>query len=786
MTAALRTILIVDDSPEDRLIYRRYLTQDPEHPSIVFEAGSGTVALTICGETRPDCILLDYNLPDTDGLRLLQALMKAAHPHVYPVVMLTGAGNAAVAVQALKNGAHDYLSKDHVTADQLRRAVENAIEKVELQQALAQQREWFRVALTSIGDAVIATDVAGYVTFLNPVAEALTGWTLATAQGQPLEQVFRMIHEETRQTVTNSAAQVLLTGATINLANPTLLLAKDGREIPIDDNAAPIRDAQGKLLGVVLVFRDITARRQAEAEIVALNRQLNQRVQELQTLLEVSPVGIALADDPECRHIWTNPVLSTLLRLPANANASMTPTPEVAAPSYRICRNGQDLPPHELPMQYAANHGVTVRDVELEVIHPDGAQYTLLTSAVPLFNEAGQVRGCIAFNVDITARKRAEEALHVAQNLIRQITDVMPDALYVYDIAQQRPIYVNQKGATLTGQTPAEMQSLAATEFVQQTMHPEDELRFRQHSQGLRTLPDNEIAEFEYRMHTADANWRWFRSRDKVFRRGTDEQVQEIIGVASDITTHKAGEQALQELNTTLATHVAERTAELEESKRDLEYFISIATHDLRDTLRGIGHLATWISEDANHLLPTTGQTHLLRLHKRIQRLGNQLDDVIAYARAGRQEDVVRAVNIQEMIAEITRTLVIPAGFTITVSKQMPTLVTQRPALETVLRHLIENAIKHHHDPSNGHIHIRTQFHDQWIEFTIQDDGPGIEPHHHDLIFRMFHTLKPRDQAEGTGVGLAIAKKVVETWGGRITVESAAGQGATFRFTWPR
>jgi PAS domain S-box-containing protein len=130
--------------------------------------------------------------------------------------------------------------------------------------ATAYQQERFRITLASIGDAVIATDAAGRITLMNPVAEALTGWTAAEASGQDLAAVFRIINEMTRQEVESPAMRVIREGVVVGLANHTLLIARDGAEIPIDDSGAPIHDATGNLQGVVLVFRDIAERRNAQ------------------------------------------------------------------------------------------------------------------------------------------------------------------------------------------------------------------------------------------------------------------------------------------------------------------------------------------------------------------------------------------------------------------------------------------------------------------------------------------------------------------------------------------
>src|SRR5215475_9301559 len=135
--------------------------------------------------------------------------------------------------------------------------------------AIGEQREWLQITLSSIGDAVIATDAFGRVRFLNPVAERLTGWTQAEAEDRSLTEIFKIINEQSRQTVENPLTKVLRDGQTVGLANHTLLIARDGKETPIDDSGAPIKDRAGKIVGAVLVFHDVTMRQQTEGELRA-------------------------------------------------------------------------------------------------------------------------------------------------------------------------------------------------------------------------------------------------------------------------------------------------------------------------------------------------------------------------------------------------------------------------------------------------------------------------------------------------------------------------------------
>jgi PAS domain S-box-containing protein len=147
---------------------------------------------------------------------------------------------------------------------------------------LHRQRQWLSVTLASIGDALIATDNAGNITFLNPVAEALTGWPRHEALGRPVQSVFRILEEKTRAPGEDIVARVLREGRIVNLANNTVLVTRDGREVPIEDSAAPIRDSAGQVAGAVLVFHDVTEKRRAQQALRESEAALRQSNQELE------------------------------------------------------------------------------------------------------------------------------------------------------------------------------------------------------------------------------------------------------------------------------------------------------------------------------------------------------------------------------------------------------------------------------------------------------------------------------------------------------------------------
>lgn len=234
-----------------------------------------------------------------------------------------------------------------------------------------------------------------------------------------------------------------------------------------------------------------------------------------------------------------------------------------------------------------------------------------------------------------------------------------------------------------------------------------------------------------------------------------------------------------------IAEALAQRARELERSNKELDDFAYVASHDLKAPLRDIDSLATWIEEDASEILPEESGRHLATIRDRIGRMERLLDDLLRYSRAGRVFHPAEPFEIRAVIDEVVSVASPPEGFELVVTGDAPQLRAPRVPLELALRNLVQNAIKHHHG-DRGRIEIAIAGEGERVSIAVSDDGPGIAPEFHERIFRMFQTLRPRDEVEGSGMGLAVVKKVVEAHGGVVTVESALGSGTTFRFTWPR
>ena len=258
------------------------------------------------------------------------------------------------------------------------------------------------------------------------------------------------------------------------------------------------------------------------------------------------------------------------------------------------------------------------------------------------------------------------------------------------------------------------------------------------------------------------------------------------IAIVRDITERQQTAARLQAKAIQMAQLNASLNAtnqSLLQSNRELDQFAYITAHDLKAPLRAIASLSEWIEEDINGSITTETQAQMHLLRSRVYRMQALLDSLLEYARSGRRKALIVPVDINLLLTEIIQVLAPPATFAIEIISPLPTFNTRRQSLKQVFTHLIDNAIRHH-PTEMGTVKISAIDLSDRYEFTIADNGEGIEPEFQEKIYTIFQTLKARDLQENIGAGLAIVKKIVIAEGGEIQLESSAGSGAIFRFTW--
>jgi PAS domain S-box-containing protein len=275
---------------------------------------------------------------------------------------------------------------------------------------LARQREWFQVTLSSIGDAVITTDLEGAVTFLNPAAEAMTGWKDEEAIGRPLTEVFKIINEKTREPAENPITKVLREGVVVGLANHTALIARDGTETAIEDSAAPIKDATGKILGAVMVFQDVTERRKAEIARRRAEEALRESEQKLRAIFNQAAVGMAVAG-LDGRFEQVNARFSEILGYSPEELFQLT---------FRDLTHPEDWPESEIKSRQLLDRELSDFSVENRYHRKDGSSLWSLTTVTLLRDEEGRARRFVGIIEDITSRKQAEAELQQAKEELEQ------------------------------------------------------------------------------------------------------------------------------------------------------------------------------------------------------------------------------------------------------------------------------------------------------------------------------------------------------------------------------
>jgi diguanylate cyclase (GGDEF)-like protein/PAS domain S-box-containing protein len=259
------TILLVEDNAEEARLFRILFNLQRSHDFKMARVGSVRGAEKYLAENSIDVVLLESRLPDAMGLEAVRRV-RAAEPTV-AIVLLCSPGDEFLASQAIHQGAQDYLIKGQIEPRQLMRALLNAAERKSIEEALFQEKERAEVTLDCIGDAVICTDIPGNITFLNRVAETMTGWPLKEAVGRTMGEVCQILDAATRRAIVDPMANAATQNRAGELPSDCVLIRRDGHEVFIEDSVAPIRDRAGQATGAVIVFRDVTATRLLEKKL---------------------------------------------------------------------------------------------------------------------------------------------------------------------------------------------------------------------------------------------------------------------------------------------------------------------------------------------------------------------------------------------------------------------------------------------------------------------------------------------------------------------------------------
>jgi PAS domain S-box-containing protein len=379
------------------------------------------------------------------------------------------------------------------------------------------------VTLKSIGDAVIATDIRGRVELVNPVAETLTGWRQEEARGKRLEEIFRIINEDTRQAVENPVSQVLREGAVVGLANHTVLVAKDGAERPIADSGAPIRDEQNEILGVVLVFRDQTQERAAQ-------KALRESEMQLQLAIEAARMGTWDWNIRTGRVVWS-PGHEALW---GYAPGSFPGTYE----GYESRLHPDDVEGARRAGQKALDEHSNYEH-EYRVRWPDGTVRWIASRGQAFYGLDDKPARMIGMAMDITEQKQAAESLHESAERLRLAQSAAHVGIWDYDLKTQRAVWTAEQEA-LFGFAPGTYDGAAAP--FEQLINPDDRPRL---AQAIARAMETGAFDVEFRATRRDGELRWFAGHGQLYRDAAGRPAR-MIGINLDITERQQAEVELQ------------------------------------------------------------------------------------------------------------------------------------------------------------------------------------------------------------------------------------------------
>lgn len=685
---------------------------------------------------------------------------------------------------------------------------------------LVEERERLRVTLGSIGDAVIATDTQGRVTFINPVACELTGWSFKEARGKLLPEVFRIVNEDTRQPVENPVSKVLRHGRVVGLANHTALIAKDGKERAIADSGAPIRDREGDVMGVVLVFRDVTAERAAKERDQRLARHGALRA-EVANILTSPKMSIAqmlqLCTESIMRHlpaafarIWTLNAAKQMLELQASAGMYTHlngPHAQVPVGKFKIGLIAQEAQPHLTNdvlhdarisnPEWARKEGMVAFAGYPLLVDGNVLGVLALFAKEPLPEDTLDALSAVA---DLVAqgiqRRRAEESLQRSEEEFRAFFELASIGAGQADPATRRLITVNDRLCEITGYSREELLRIP----LQELTHPDD--RVADWEKFMRMLR-GETREYdtEKRYVRKDGTVIWVHVSAVAIRDSQGKPVR-TAAVVIDITERKEAEDALrqrerelrisekalkgaqaklQEYASSLEVKVAERTTQLRHTVAELEAFSYSLSHDMRAPLRAIQSFAQLVLADYGAKLDANGNDFLNKIIASAQRLDRLIQDVLAFTRLARQEITVQPVDVEALLDDIIRERpeFQPPHVELTISRPLLPVLGHDASLTQCITNLLDNAIKFVARGVKPRIHVYSELVEDKVRLNFQDNGIGIDKQGQARLFQMFNRLAG-DQYQGTGIGLAIVRHAVERMGGRVGVESEAGQGSRF------
>ncbi|MEA3324492.1 MAG: PAS domain S-box protein [Euryarchaeota archaeon] len=529
---------------------------------------------------------------------------------------------------------------------------------------------------------------------------------------------------------------------------------------------------------LLAVIRDITERKAAEVELEEHRKRLKELV-EARTI-ELTRANAALQESEERFRTLTESISDWIWEVDENATYTYASPRLKDLLGYEseevIGKTPFDLMHPEDAKHVATDFGAIAETqrpfsgLENVNVHKDGRVVVIETSGVPILDAGGNFRGYRGIDRDITERKRAEEALVVLKEQYRMLVEQAGQMMYAYDI-QTGQITWSGDVRIITGCTPDEFQKVDISGW-ERLIHPDD----RKAALALLEEATEKCSSYqvEYRFRHKDGAYHYVEDNG-IFLAGESGNAIRMLGTMKDIAERKDAEVMLEQA-----------LSDLKRSNTDLEQFAYIVSHDLQEPLRMVSSYMELLRRRYEGKLDHDADDFIGFAVDGASRMQTLIRDLLIYSRVGTRGKSLTPTDCEYIFPQVLADLklAIEDSGAVVTCNALPTLNADASQLIRLFQNLIGNAIKFRGD-NPVHIHVAAeQKGSEWL-FSVADNGIGIPPEYFDRIFVVFERLHARDEYSGTGIGLAVCKKIVERHGGRMWVKSEIGQGSTFYFTIP-
>jgi PAS domain S-box-containing protein len=816
-------LLIIEDSEDDVLFLVRALKSGGYDPIYerVETAGAMKAALA---RSKWDILVADYIMPRFSGLEALQILKGTGLD--MPFIIVSGKIGEDIAVEAMRSGARDYIIKGNLSrlAPAVERELREAEIRRKRRKAEEDLRE-SEVKIAAIAaaatDAVVMMDANGIISYWNPAAVRIFGYNEESALGQPLSDL--LIPDQYRESFRAGMAKFLRSGRGPVIGNTIELrsLKKDGTEFPVEVSLSSVRvKKQWHAVGII---RDITERKRQEEELSRHRNNLEELVEE--RTAELKRTNQKLEQEIADRKIAETSLWTAIRKVEEEKAkseaiiAAMGDGISIQDSEFKILyqnRIHKDLLGDHIGeycyhayaeldkvctgchMEVAFREG-SVHTVEKYVTTCSRPAYLEITVS-PLKDASGDIVAGIEIVRDITGRKKMEYELrehrdHLdflvkertaelrkvnrdlraeimrriqmekelieSQRFVHRITDATPNLLYLYDVIEDRILYVNPLAYHLLGYTPDEVRKMGSA-FYKTLLHPEDFKEYEAFRDRVSLSRDGDVTEHEYRIRTKRGEWRWFYSRDVVFKRTTDGLLKLILGIAEDVTERKEAEDELRRSREQLRNLLAHAQSVREEERGRI-------AREIHDEL---GQALTALKMDLSWIIKRLAQDQE-PLHKKARDMSKLIDmniqtvkRISSELRPGLLDVLGLTAALEWQIKEFQERTGIKCKLKVTPPDISPDM-DMSTTIFRIFQETLTNVARH---ANAAKVKVTLENKAETIVLQVNDDGSGITE---------------KQISSPASIGLMGMRERAHYLGGEIRIKGAKNEGTTVTVTFP-